>query len=84
MKKKRTILNKREAEVLFMVEDMVADPMKISAEGDIEIAEVNEILQKLKKLGFVKLKMKGKKIVEASATEKGILYMDSHRKKVPY
>ena len=84
MAAKRKSLKRREAEVLFMVEDLVTDPVKISAEGDIEIAEVNSILEKLDKLEFIKIKKRGEKIISAEATEEGKVYMEKHRKKVPY
>ena len=66
-----------------MVEDLVTDPVRISAEAGIEMKELKKILSKLEKLKFIEIKRRGK-IYVAKATDKGKDYFENKMKGFPY
>ncbi len=84
MENKRIRLNQNEKQVLFLIQDLIKDPVKISVDADIETKELEKILGKLEKLKFIRLKKRGKKIFEAKATKEGQDFFDNKMRRFYY
>ena len=83
MKTKVIRLTQAEKDVLFFIQDLVKDPVKLSVDVDRDRKEVDKILKKLKKLGLVKI-VKVKKATKAEITKEGREFFDNKIRRFYY
>jgi len=83
MKIKTIRLTQVEKDVLFFIQDLVKDPVKLSVDVDRDKKEVDKTLKKLKKLGLVKIK-KSKKCAKVEITDKGREFFENKLRRFYY